>query len=189
MMTTSADLTALLEQILQQCQPLYLSGKVADYIPALAQVAPQQAAVAVATLDGRVYSAGAAQQNFSLQSISKIFGLVMAMNRLGDALWQRVNMEPSGQPFNSIVQLEWERGIPRNPVINAGAIVVADVLVSHYSASKAAFLTFLRRLTGCDHIYADPHVFQSELEHGNRNAALAYLMKSFANIEAEVPPV
>ena len=188
-MKNTADLTALLHQLLTECRPLYAQGKVANYIPALAQVAPQHAAVAVATLDGQVYSAGDAQQNFSLQSISKIFGLVMAMNRLDDELWRRVNMEPSGQPFNSIVQLEWEQGIPRNPVINAGAILVADVLVSHYSASKTAFLTFLRRLTGEENIYADQQVYLSELEHGNRNAALAYLMKSFGNIEAEVPLV
>lgn len=188
-MKHSPDLNALLQKLLTQCQPLHTQGKVADYIPALAQVDGQQAAAAVATLDGQVFSAGAAEQSFSLQSISKIFGLVMAMNRLGDELWQRVNMEPSGQPFNSIVQLEWEKGIPRNPVINAGAILVADVLVSHYSASKTAFLTFLRRLTGVEAIYADPLVYQSELEHGNRNAALAYLMKSFGNIEAEVPQV
>jgi glutaminase len=187
--TNITDLSALLQQMLAQSRPLYSSGKVADYIPALAQVAPQQAAVAVATLDGRLHSAGAAQQSFSLQSISKIFGLVMAMNRLGDELWQRVNMEPSGQPFNSIVQLEWEQGIPRNPMINAGAIVVADVLVSHYSASKSAFLTFLRRLAGEEAIYADQQVYLSELEHGNRNAAMAYLMKSFGNIEADVPQV
>ena len=188
-MKPRADLTTTLQQMLTQCQPLYTQGKVADYIPALAQVDARQAAVAVATLDGQVFSAGAAEQNFSLQSISKIFGLVMAMNRLGDELWLRVNMEPSGQPFNSIVQLEWEKGIPRNPVINAGAILVADVLVSHYSASKTAFLTFLRRLTGVEAIYADQQVYLSELEHGNRNAALAYLMKSFGNIEAEVPQV
>lgn len=188
-MKQTANLTGLLQRLLEHSRPLYSQGKVADYIPALAQVAPQQAAVAVATLDGKIFSAGAAQQNFSLQSISKIFGLVMAMNRLGDELWQRVHMEPSGQPFNSIVQLEWEQGIPRNPVINAGAILVADVLVSHYSASKTAFLTFLRRLTGVETIYADQQVYLSELEHGNRNAALAYLMKSFGNIEAEVPQV
>ncbi|CAM3787104.1 glutaminase B [Rheinheimera salexigens] len=182
-------ITAILQQLLEQCQPLYSQGKVADYIPALAKVAPDNAAIAVATIDGQIHTAGAADKNFSLQSVSKIFGLVMAMNRIGDDLWQRVNMEPSGQPFNSIVQVEWEKGIPRNPVINAGAILVADVLVSHYSASKSAFLTFIRRLVGEENIYADQQVYLSELEHGNRNAALAYLMKSFGNIEAEVPDV
>lgn len=183
------NLSPLLQQLLTEYQPLAREGNVASYIPALAQVDPNLAGVAVATLDGNVFKAGAADQLFSLQSVSKIFGLVMAMNRLGDELWQRVNMEPSGQPFNSIVQLEWEHGIPRNPVINAGAILVADVLVSHYSASKTAFLTFLRSLCRCDTIYADNKVYLSELEHGNRNAALAYLMKSFGNIESEVPQV
>ncbi|MEH8019935.1 glutaminase B [Rheinheimera metallidurans] len=182
-------ITSILQQLLQQSQPLYREGKVANYIPALANVAPEQAAIAVATIDGQLHTAGAADTAFSLQSVSKVFGLVMAMNRLGDDLWHRVNMEPSGLPFNSIVQLEWEKGIPRNPVINAGAIVVSDVLVSHYSASKNAFLTFIRRLANNEHIYADQAVYLSELEHGNRNAALAYLMKSFGNIEAEVPQV
>lgn len=182
-------ITSILQQLLQQCQPLHTQGKVADYIPALAEVAPESAAIAVATIDGQIHTAGAADKTFSMQSVSKVFGLVMAMNRLGDDLWQRVNMEPSGQPFNSIVQLEWEQGVPRNPVINAGAILVADVLVSHYSASKNAFLTFMRRLANDENIYADQKVYLSELEHGNRNAALAYLMKSFGNIEAEVPDV
>jgi glutaminase len=98
-------------------------------------------------------------------------------------------MEPSGQAFNSIIQLEWEKGIPRNPVINAGALLISDVLASHYSSSKLAFLTFMRSLANDDNIHIDQNVYQSELSHGNRNAALAYLMKSFGNIEAEVPEV
>jgi glutaminase len=98
-------------------------------------------------------------------------------------------MEPSGQPFNSIIQLEWEKGIPRNPVINAGALLVADVLTSHYSASKLAFLGFVRKLANNEDIRVDLEVYQSEFTHGNRNAALAYLMKSFGNIEAEIPDV
>ncbi|GHE86461.1 glutaminase [Thalassotalea profundi] len=167
----------------------YKEGNVADYIPALAQVPPELMGVVVATIDGKVFTAGDYDTQFSIQSISKIFGLVMAMNRVGDNLWKRVNMEPSGQPFNSIIQLEWEKGIPRNPVINAGAILVADVLASHYSASKLAFLSFMRSLANDENIYIDQEVNQSELIHGNRNAALAYLMKSFGNIEAEVPDV
>ena len=164
-------------------------GHVADYIPALAKVDPEYLGVAVATLDGNVVGAGDYQQPFSIQSISKVFGLVMAMNRIGDSLWQRVNMEPSGQPFNSIIQLEWEKGIPRNPVINAGALLVADVLTSHFSASKLAFLSFVRSLAGSEQVAIDKQVYQSELAHGSRNAALAYLMKSFGNIDAEIPDV
>jgi glutaminase len=178
-----------LDDLLQQSRPLAAQGHVASYIPALAQVSPESAAVSIATIDGKVVSSGESQTKLSIQSISKIFGLVMAMNRVGDDLWQRVKMEPSGNPFNSIVQLEWELGIPRNPVINAGAILVSDILVSHYSSSRAAFTSFLRNLIQDDDIWSDLVVLQSELDHGNRNAALAYLMKSFGNIKAEVPNV
>ncbi|RUO62952.1 glutaminase B [Pseudidiomarina insulisalsae] len=182
------NLKSLLQEILQQAREI-TDGKVADYIPALAEVSPECCALTVATLDGKVTSVGDAHQPFSIQSISKIFGLMLAMERMGDALWQRVQMEPSGQPFNSIVQLEWERGIPRNPMINAGAILVSDVLVSHYSASKSAVRSMVRGLCNRDTVTADPRVHESEKNHGARNAALAYLMKSFGNIEADVEEV
>lgn len=184
-----SNLSLLLQSILEEARQLPEAGKVADYIPALAAVDSDYAGIAVATIDGQVHSAGDADQCFSIQSVSKIFGLVQAMNRLGDSMWERVHMEPSGQSFNSIVQLEWEHGIPRNPFINAGAIVVSDMLVSHYSASKAAALSFIRRLAMTEQIWINEEVFQSEKEHGNRNAALAYLMKGFGNIVAEVPDV
>lgn len=186
------DITALdnkLQQLVKTQQQEYLKGKVADYIPALKTVSPELMGVCVATIDGSLVGAGDYQTPFSIQSICKVFGLVMAMNRVGDSLWQRVNMEPSGQPFNSIIQLEWEKGIPRNPVINAGALLVADVLTSHYSSSKLAFISFMRQLADDENIHVNKHVYHSELEHGNRNAALAYLMKSFGNIESEIPNV
>ncbi|MEW6981511.1 glutaminase A [Colwelliaceae bacterium 6471] len=189
MIKNIADLENKLQALLLAQQDSYRQGQVADYIPALADVDASLMGVAVATIDGNIVGAGDYQQAFSIQSISKVFGLIMAMNRLGDALWQRVNMEPSGQPFNSIIQLEWEKGIPRNPVINAGALLVADVLASHYSASKLAFISFMRSLANDENIQIDHRVYQSELAHGNRNAALAYLMKSFGNIEAEIPEV
>jgi glutaminase len=182
------NLKPLLEKILQQALSVN-EGKVADYIPALAEVNPEYCALTVATLDGNVTSVGDTTTPFSIQSISKIFGLMLAMERLGDPLWDRVQMEPSGQPFNSIVQLEWEKGIPRNPMINAGAILVSDVLVSHYSASKSAFLSMVRSLCGSDNVCVDSRVHESEREHGSRNSALAYLMKSFGNIESDVEEV
>jgi len=189
MIKNISNLQAKLEELLVIQQKLTTQGQVADYIPALAEVSPSLMGISVATIDGKIFGAGNDKIPFSIQSISKIFGLVMAMNRVGDDLWQRVNMEPSGQPFNSIIQLEWEKGIPRNPVINAGALLIADVLASRFSASKLAFLSFLRSLSGDDNVHIDNHVYQSELSHGSRNAALAYLMKSFDNIEAEIPDV
>lgn len=184
-----ANFQATLQTLLKSQQGLHTQGQVADYIPALAEVSPEYMGISVATINGKIVGAGDYQMPFSIQSISKVMALVMAMNRIGDDLWQRVNMEPSGQPFNSIIQLEWEKGIPRNPVINAGALLVADVLASRFSASKLAFLSFMRTLADDDNIYINDDVYQSELAHGNRNAALAYLMKSFGNIEAEIPDV
>lgn len=179
----------LLETILERAKALPNDGKIADYIPALACVDENYLGIAVAENNGDIHTAGDANVPFSIQSIAKIFGLILAMQRAGDDLWQRVRMEPSGQAFNSIVQLEWEHGIPRNPFINAGALVVADVLTSHYSASRTALIQFVRNLAGNDSIIADEVVWNSELEHGNRNAAMAYLMKSFDNILDEVPVV
>lgn len=180
---------SLLEELVENARQQAPGGQVADYIPALAEVDPEHLGIAVVELDGTVHTAGDAHTPFSIQSISKVFGLAIAMQRMDDILWERVRMEPSGQAFNSIVQLEWEHGIPRNPFINAGAIVIADVLVSHYSASKTAFVQYVRQLSGNPNIHANHRVWESEKEHGNRNAALAYLMKSFGNIEAEVPEV
>jgi len=184
-----SNLQAKLDGLLTAQKNKNSEGKVADYIPALARIDSNLMGISVATIDGDVISAGDSKIPFSIQSISKVFGLVMAMNRIGDDLWQRVNMEPSGQPFNSIIQLEWEKGIPRNPVINAGALLVADVLTSHFSASKLAFLSFMRSLASDENIFIDKNVYQSELVHGSRNAALAYLMKSFGNIQSDIPDV
>ncbi|AWL12832.1 Glutaminase [Saliniradius amylolyticus] len=182
------DTDQLLQSILSEARQNN-QGKVASYIPALANVDPECTAIAMVTNQGQFFQAGDADTPFSIQSISKIFGLVMAMRRSGNTVWQRVNMEPSGQPFNSIVQLEWEYGIPRNPFINAGAIVIADMLVSQYSTSKLAFIGFLRQLAGTDRLYVDEEVYESELTHGSRNAAMAYLMHSFGNMEADVDQV
>lgn len=179
----------LLEQLVAEARQAPLGGEVADYIPALACVDAEHVGIAVVELDGTTHTAGDYATGFSIQSISKIFGLALAMQRLGDDLWERVRMEPSGMAFNSIMQLEWEHGIPRNPFINAGAIVVADVLASRYSASKNALIQYIRHLAGTEAIHANHEVWESEKEHGNRNAALAYLMKSFGNIEADVPAV
>ncbi|RVU35520.1 glutaminase [Rheinheimera riviphila] len=183
------NLQGRLQTLLRDARQEQHDGKVANYIPALAEVPADKLAIAVATLDGNICAAGDSTEPFSIQSLSKMYALVMAMQLQGDALWQRVRMEPSGQPFNSIVQLEWERGIPRNPVINAGAIVVSDVLTSHYSASKNTFLMFIRRLAQTEQIFANAKVYASEQQHGSRNAALAYLMKSFDNIKSDVPAV
>lgn len=183
------ELQKKLQTLLSAEKDNYLQGKVANYIPALASVKPDLMGIAVGTLEGKVVGAGDYQHPFSIQSISKVFGLVMAINRIGDPLWKRVRMEPSGLPFNSIIQLQAEKGIPRNPVINAGAILISDILTSNFSSSKFAFLTYIRKLARNDNIRIDNDVYLSEVKHGHLNAAFAHLMKSFDNIESEVPDV
>ena len=163
-------------------------GKVADYIPPLATVSPQHFGMAVVMADGACHVAGDADMAFSVQSISKVFGLTMALGSVGDALWRRVGREPSGSAFNSIVQLETEHGIPRNPFINAGAIVVCDILLGGHEPREVIgeMLRFVHSITGDDTIGIDEHVARSEQTHGFRNFALANYMRSFGNIHHDV---
>ena len=105
-------------------------GEVATYIPELARVDAKSFGLAVIDAEGNVAAGGDSETPFSIQSISKVFTLTLALGKVGDRLWRRVGREPSGSPFNSIVQLEYERGIPRNPFINAGAIAVTDLILS-----------------------------------------------------------
>ncbi|MEB6338390.1 glutaminase B [Serratia rhizosphaerae] len=185
-MVTALD-NALLAEVLQQVRPLIGSGKVADYIPALAEVPADRLGIAVCTVDGALYQAGDAAERFSIQSISKVLSLTLALTRYQESeIWQRVGKEPSGLPFNSLLQLEMEQGKPRNPFINPGALVVCDMLQTRLSAPKQRMLEVVRQLAGEDDLAYDARVARSEFEHSDRNAAIAYLMKSFGNFENDV---
>jgi glutaminase len=182
------DFQALLDDITAQIQPLLgTAGHVATYIPALARVSPLQFGMALRTCDGQEAAAGDSTTPFSIQSMSKVFSLTLAMRSQGDALWERIGREPSGSPFNSLVQLESERGIPRNPFINAGAIAVADRLLSQGDA-KADITALLSSLCG-ENVAIDPEVAQSEADTGFRNAALANFMKGFGTLDNAVDRV
>jgi glutaminase len=163
-------------------------GKVADYIPELARVDAAAFGLAVIDAEGRVAAGGDADVPFSIQSISKVFTLTLALGLVGDRLWRRVGREPSGNPFNSIVQLERERGVPRNPFINAGAIAVTDVILSGHEPREALgeILRFLRAVAQDDSIVVDRAVAESEKRTGFRNAALANYMKSFGVLDNPV---
>lgn len=181
---------AMLEAILAEIRPLIGRGKVADYIPALASVSGDKLGIAISTVDGQHFAAGDAHERFSIQSISKVLSLVVAMNHYQEEeIWQRVGKDPSGQPFNSLLQLEIEQGKPRNPFINAGALVVCDMLQSRLSAPRQRMLEIVRRLSGVADIAYDPVVARSEFEHSARNAAIAWLMKSFGNFHNDVATV
>lgn len=180
----------MLEEILAQVRPLLGRGKVADYIPALASVSGNKLGIAICTVDGQRFQAGDARERFSIQSISKVLSLVAAMSQYQEEeIWLRVGKDPSGQPFNSLLQLEIEQGKPRNPFINAGALVVCDMLQSRLSAPRQRMLEIVRQLCGVSDICYDATVARSEFDHSARNAAIAWLMKSFGNFHNDVSTV
>lgn len=182
---------SILDEIAQQMAQSEDKGKVASYIPQLAQINPNQFAMSVALPNGKTYNAGCAKTTFSIQSISKVFTLTLALGKLGETLWSRVGREPSGDPFNSIVQLEHEHGKPRNPFINAGAIAVADAIMRGHKPKEtlAEIVQFIRFLANDESIIIDERVALSEVETGTRNASLAYFMASFGHFENDVQAV
>jgi glutaminase len=177
------DYQNIIEEIREQVQPELGNGQVASYIPELAHVSPSHFAMAVRTPAGDEYACGDAQMPFSIQSISKLFTLTLALRLAGKALWKRTGREPSGNPFNSLVQLEHENGIPRNPFINAGALVVTDVILSFLPDAKLTVLELVRDLAANPEIVFDDAVAESERLTGHRNTAMAHFLKSFGNLQ------
>ena len=185
------QLETILEQTRAAVAPHIGSGRVADYIPALARIDAKKFGIAVVHLDGTTTTLGDAHEPFSIQSISKVFTLTLALGTLGDKLWRRVGREPSGSPFNSIVQLEHENGIPRNPFINAGAIVISDIVLGerHPSEAIAEIIAFLRAAADDPKIAVDDEVALSESEVGYRNKSLANFIRGFGNLDHKVEDV
>lgn len=185
------NLARMFERACNAAKPSVGQGRVAQYIPALARIDPNKFGAALVTVDGDVMTYGDALEPFSIQSISKVFTLTRVLAEIGEALWMHVGREPSGSAFNSIVQLEYERGIPRNPLINAGAIVVCDALLAERGADEAVaeILAFLRRRAEDDQVHVDAEVARSERATGYRNASLANFLRAFANLRHEVDEV
>jgi glutaminase len=184
----SADLQKIVEEIDADMTRETERGLVAAYIPELAKADAGRFGIAVLKNDGEMCCAGDCDAPFSLQSVAKVFMLTLALGKIGDALWRRVGREPSGSAFDSIVQLEYERGVPRNPFINAGAIVIADILLAGAQPREVigATLRFIRSLADDDAIFVDKAVAKSESETGFRNMALAAYLKSYSNLDHPV---
>lgn len=183
------DYQKTIDTIAREVRQQFTRGRVADYIPALAAVPRDKFAMAVLTAGGELFVTGDANENFSIQSISKIFTLTLALRYVGERLWKRVGREPSGSAFNSLVQLEYEKGIPRNPFINAGAHVVTDALMAVRPYAKDTLLDFVRELAENDTIQYDETVARSEAETGFRNRALANFLKAEGNLVGDVDAV
>jgi glutaminase len=187
-MSHHAKLAEVVRDIAAEMRQRKDRGEVANYIPELACIDPAAFGIAVIDAEGNVVLGGDADTPFSIQSISKVFTLTLALGKHGNRLWERVGREPSGSPFNSIVQLEREQGVPRNPFINAGAIAVTDLILSGHRPREALgeILRFIRFVAGDDAIQIDEAVAASEQRTGFRNFALANYMKSFGVLDNAV---
>ena len=182
-MAKTINYKKVLQDIYQTVDSIENKGDVARYIPELAKVDPDKFGVSFLSINNQEYGFGDWQTKFSIQSISKVLSLSLAYKLLGDSIWKRVGVEPSGGAFNSLVQLETDNGIPRNPLINGGAIVICDMLVSHLKNPKTDFLEYVREISCCKDINYSEETAKSEEEFGYRNKALCNFMKSFGNIE------
>ena len=176
------DYEKIITEVFTQVKAEENLGKIADYIPELADISAEKFGVNFTGLNGQNFGFGDFEEKFSIQSISKVFVLAYVYDKLGEKLWSRVDVEPSGNPFNSLVQLEADKGIPRNPFINAGALVICDILLERCTDPKEEILAFIRNLAGDENITFNETVAKSEMQNSFRNSAICNFMKSFGNI-------
>ena len=185
-MSKEINYPKIFSEIAEEIKKVEDFGEVAKYIPELGNVDPGKLGIYLSVVNGDSHFFGDSNEKFSIQSISKVFSLTLALKLAGESVWDRVGVEPSGTPFNSLVQLEYEKGIPRNPLINAGAIVICDILVGLLDDPKFELLDFIRRVTGFSDINYSAKVASSEMHTGYRNRSLANLMKDFGNIHNDI---
>ena len=183
------DYQLILENIYDQILPFANEGKQADYIPALAKVNPDHFGMCLNTVNGESYSIQDSGIRFSIQSISKVFALALALSIKGEDIWKQVGKEPSGTAFNSLFQLELEKGIPRNPFINSGAMVIADILMNELKDPENDFIDFVRALGGNDTVDYNMEVALSERQNGYMNAAIANLLKYHGRLTNDIEEV
>ncbi|GAB4237716.1 MAG: glutaminase B [Ekhidna sp.] len=183
------DYQGIIDEICEKINCPVIPGSVASYIPELAKVDPNKFGMHLCSVIGEEFGCGDEHEKFSIQSITKVITLSLALLKEGETLWTRVDVEPSGDPFNSLVQLEHEEGIPRNPLINSGAIVVCDILLDHLDNPKKEYLEFVRKISGNESIDYNVIVAESEKKKGHHNIAMANLMKAYGNIKNEVDEV
>jgi glutaminase len=179
----------LFTELEKECSNIENKGRSASYIPELGNVDPDKFGIHLTTIENKNFSMGDSEEKFSIQSISKVMSLALAFQMDENKLWDRVGVEPSGTAFNSMIQLEYEKGIPRNPFINAGALLVCDVLVSRLKNPEQDFIDFFRKVSGNPGIEYCPKIAESEKKTGFRNAALINLMKSYGNIKNDINKV
>jgi len=180
---------SILKDIYTEVKLFNDTGNIATYIPELAKVDSTKFGVFLQPISQIGCGVGDFNKKFSIQSISKIFLLLLVYKNMKSDLWKRMDFEPSGTSFNSLIQLEVENGVPRNPLINAGAIVLCDILIDLFPNPKEAFIDFIRKLSNNNSIGFNESIAKSELNTGFTNYAIANLIKSYKNINNNVDDV
>ena len=175
----------LIRDIYKKINAIEDKGEIATYIPELSKVNPKNFGIHISTINKINFGIGNYEDKFSIQSIAKVLALIMAYRIIGAKIWARVGVEPSGSAFNSLVQLEADKGVPRNPFLNAGAIVVSDILLSHLKNPKEDFIDFVKSISNNSTLKYSNRIAQSEKDVGYRNVALCNFIKSFGEIENE----
>ena len=183
------DYQQILHEVYDEVRDIPDEGQVAKYIPELSSVNPDKFGVHLSTIDQQHFGVGDHNEKFSIQSITKVLALTLTFQQIGDELWTRVGVEPSGNPFNSLWQLEYEHGKPRNPLINSGAIVVCDIMCSLFPDPMKALIDYIRHISGISSIDYNPQIAASERKLGFRNAALINMMKASGNIRNDIDAV
>ena len=182
----------LLETLVEKNKKYGNDGQLASYIPALLEANPNDLGVAIVDVEGRKYYAGQCEKNFTIQSISKVVSLILALGDNGRTnVFKRVDVEPTGDGFNSIVNLETkDKKRPYNPMINAGAIATTSLIDGEDGEDKLErIIKFMRKATNNPNISINEEVYVSERRTGDRNRALAYFMKSNGMLQGDVEEI
>ena len=184
-MMKSEEVTRILENAIRIGKGVIRYGSVASYIPELAKADKNKLGICLYTIDGNQFETGNTEDRFTIQSISKVMALCLALETFGaEFVFDHVGVEPSGEAFNSLVELDNRSNRPFNPMINSGAITVASLLVNHYSIEDMQ--KYMQEVCEDPEIAIDEAVFQSEMATCARNKAIAYLLKSKDIIDTDV---
>lgn len=183
------DYQKIVDEIYSELKPQIGSGKQASYIPELNHIDINKFGICLTTINGASFQVGDADEKFSIQSITKVFTLAIVLAYHNKKMSKRVGVEPTGNAFNSLVQLEFENGIPRNPFINAGALVVSDIILSNFPNAKQLYVDFIEDKLGVKDFHVNQNVARSEMEAGYLNSSVANFLKSFGNLNNPVEEV
>ena len=188
---SSDELERVVEEITKEISGTENWGRATQQIDALAGIDTHQFGIAILTRDGDTICGGDADTPFSIQSISKVFSLELVLEAHGDDLWERVGRDPSGDPFNSVIDLERQKGHPRNPFINAGALIVVDMLLDTRGPDEEAqaVVDFVSELLDGDEISLSEKVAESDEGSGDLNRAMLNIAKHFGNVRNPIPQI